>query len=103
MGAIEMKRQSRRVLIWSLIGLAVSWYAIIGAVQTVYRWFPHEPVTLLFGFGLTVISLVGLVRAGKRGPWWCLIPATVSAIAVALGLVADSTLLLLGLTIPGFY
>ncbi|HJE87265.1 MAG TPA: hypothetical protein K8U88_06725 [Levilactobacillus hammesii] len=50
-----------------------------------------------------MISLVGLVRAGKCGPWWCLIPATVSAIAVVLGLVADSTLLLLGLTIPGFY
>ena len=98
-----MERQWRGVLIWSVIGLAVSWYALIGAVQTVYRWFPNEPVTLLLGCGLTVISLVGLVRASRRGPWWGLIPATVSVIAVAWGLVADSTLLLLGLTIPGFY
>ncbi|WP_341778857.1 hypothetical protein [Levilactobacillus sp. HBUAS70063] len=98
-----MSRQSWHVIAWSLVGIAVSWYALIGAVQTVYRWIPHEPVTLLFGCGLTVISLIGLVRSGKRGPWWCLIPATVSVIAVGLGLVADSTLLLLGLTIPGFY
>lgn len=98
-----MRREQWRVLSWSLVGFVVSWYALVGAVQTIYQWFPHEPMTLLFGFGLTVISLVGLVRTSRKGPWWCLVPATVSAIAVILGLVADSTLLLLGLTIPGFY
>ncbi len=98
-----MRREQWPVLGWSLIGFIVSWYALVGAVQTVYRWFPHEPVTLLFGFVLTVISLVRLVRSAKKGPWWCLVPATVSVIAVVLGLVADSTILLLGLTIPGFY
>lgn len=98
-----MRREQLRVLGWSLVGFVSSWYALIGAVDTVYRWISNEPLTLLFGFALTVISLIGLVWSSRRGPWWCLVPVTVSAIAVILGLVADSTLLLLGLTIPGFY
>ncbi|WP_125544664.1 hypothetical protein [Levilactobacillus lindianensis] len=98
-----MPKALRQLIFWWVMGGAVSWYAIVGSVTVVYRIFSNEPVTLSVGIGLSVISLIGLSRAAKRGSAWGLVPSTVIAIALLLGLVADATLLGLGATIPGFY
>ena len=91
------------VIGWIIFGGVASWVALVGCLDQIYRVIPSEPLTLAFGLGLTVISLVGIVHSARRGPWWCLVPATVAAMAVIAGVITDSTLLLLGLTIPGFY
>ncbi|MFC6261684.1 hypothetical protein [Levilactobacillus fujinensis] len=98
-----MRTEVMRPLSWCVVGSFASWVAVRGAVDVLYRYFPNEPLTLTFGLALTVISLIGIVRSARRGPWWCLIPTTVVAIAATIGIVTDSTLLLLGLTISGFY
>ncbi|MFC6206987.1 hypothetical protein [Levilactobacillus tongjiangensis] len=89
--------------IWLGFGALASWVALSGAFNSLYQLFHNEPETLTLGLGLTVISLVGIVHFARRSPWWCLVPATCLAILVTAGMVADSTVLLLGLTIPGFY
>jgi len=98
-----MRTEVVQPLSWCVIGIIASWVAVMGSVGTLYRYFPNEPLTLTFGLALTVISLIGIVRSARRGPWWCLIPTTVVAIAATIGIITDSTLLLLGLTISGFY
>ncbi|WP_261809569.1 hypothetical protein [Levilactobacillus humaensis] len=98
-----MSKALRQLAFWWVMGVVVSWYAIVGSVTTGYQIFSSEPVTLSIGIGLTVISLIGLSRAAKRGSAWSLIPSTVITIALILGLVVDATLLGLGMTIPGFY
>lgn len=98
-----MRRQSWRVLVWCLIGIIAGRIAISGAFDRLYRIFSSEPLTLALGLGLTVISLYGLVHSARRGPQWCLVPATMVAVWIIAGIVTDISVLALGLTIPGFY
>lgn len=98
-----MTKQSWRVVGWCVLGLIAGRIAILGAFDRLYWIFSNEPLTLALGLGLTVISLYGLVDSARRGPQWCLVPATVTAVIVVLGLITDITVLALGLTISGFY